>query len=287
MASIDVHQHLWPEPFLAALRARKAPPWIDGPELVLGEGRFAVDSGANDPAARLALLDRDEIDVAVLSLQPTLGLEDLLTHERETLEQIWVDGIREIVGESAGRFRAFAPGRLIEGFAGVSVAAGDLSDVHLIAPLLDELERSSVPLFVHPGAARMRSEVPDWWTSVVDYTSQMQVAYFHWLAGGSVRWPGLRVAFAILAGGAPFQLERLGHKGRPVRSVLDPNVYLDVATYARRSIELCAETFGVDRLLYGSDRPVVDPTQTLRAVRGFGESVEKLLTIDNPTVFLA
>jgi predicted TIM-barrel fold metal-dependent hydrolase len=286
MPSFDVHQHLWPEPFVAALRARNNPPHLTEGELVLREGRFPVEAANDELTARIELLDRDEIDVAVISLQPTLGTGDLPPDERDLLEEAWIDGARELVAASGGRFRAFASGRLVSGFAGTSVAARDLYDLDLIAPLLDELERSAAPLFVHPGAVRQTPDAPGWWTAVVDYTSQMQMAYFRWLAEGRARWPDLRVAFAILAGGAPFQLERLGQRGLAVRSALDPNVYLDVATYARRSIELCAETFGVERLLYGSDRPVVDPAATLRAVRGFGESVEKLLTVDNPTSFL-
>jgi 6-methylsalicylate decarboxylase len=284
--SIDVHQHFWPEPFVAALAERRAPPFLDGFELVLHEGRFPVDPALNDLATRLGLLDQDEMDVAVISLQPTLGTGDLPSGERDALEVAWLEGMRDAVASSGGRLRAFAPGRVVDGFTGASVAARSLADLDAIAPLLDELERLSAPLFVHPGATTRPGGAPDWWTSVVDYTSQMQAAYFHWLAVGSLRWPGLRVAFAILAGGAPFQLERLGQRGRDVRSTLDTNVYLDVATYGLRSIELCAQTFGVGRLLYGSDRPVVDHAATLRAVRGLGESVQQLITVDNPTSFL-
>jgi 6-methylsalicylate decarboxylase len=286
MPSIDIHQHLWPEPFRAALLARREPPYLDGDEIVIREGRFPADPDNDDPAARLQLLDRDGIDVAVLSLQPTLGVDELGEDERGTLEQAWIDGTRELVAASGGRLQAFAPGRLVPGFVGASVDASAFGELDALAPLLDEAERQSAPIFVHPGAVNRSEHTSDWWTAVVDYTAQMQVAYFRWLAEGRARWPSLRIAFAILAGGAPFQLERLGQRGPDTRSVLDPNVYLDVATYARRSIELCAETFGVGHLLYGSDRPVVDPEPTLRAVRGFGESLENLLTIDNPTAFL-
>ena len=286
MPSIDIHQHLWPEPFIAVLRARDTPPCFDGDALVLQEGRFAIDLSHDDVAARIELLDLDEIDVAVVSLQPTLGTGDLPPDERDELEHAWIEGVRDVVAASDGRLRAFAPGRHVPGFAGTSIDGRAFADLDGIAALLDELERHSSPLFVHPGAVTRTRPVPPWWTAVVDYTAQMHVAYFRWLVEGRGRWPTLRIAFAILAGGAPFQLERLGQRGPDTRSALDPNVYLDVATYARRAIELCAETFGVERLLYGSDRPVVEPTATLRAVRGFGESVEKLLTVDNPTSFL-
>ncbi len=286
MPSIDIHQHLWPEPFVAALRARHAPPFLDKDVLVLHEGRFMIDPLRDDLAGRLELLDVDGIDSAVISLQKTLGTSELPRDEQDELELAWVEGARDIVAASEGRLLAFAPNRYVPGFAGTSIDGNLFADLDSIAPLLDELERHSSPLFVHPGAVAKTGRVPTWWTAVVDYTAQMHVAYFRWLAEGRGRWPSLRVAFAILAGGAPFQLERLGQRGPATRAALDANVFFDVATYARRSIELCAETFGVSHLLYGSDRPVVDPAQTLRAVRGFGEAVEKLLTIDNPTSFL-
>jgi len=286
MQSIDIHQHFWPEPFIAALRARATPPFLDGDVLVLDEGRFAIARRQHDLAARLRLLDEDEIDAAVISLQSTLGTGDLSDGERDELEHAWIEGARDVVAASGGRLRAFAPSRYVSGFAGTSVDARDFAELDRITALLDELERTATPLFVHPGAVTQAQPVPPWWTAVVDYTAQMHAAYFRWLAEGRARWPSLRVAFAILAGGAPFQLERLGQRGPATRAVLDTNVFFDVATYARRSIELCAETFGVAHLLYGSDRPVVEPAQTLRAMRGFGESVEKILTIDNPASFL-
>ena len=73
----DVHQHLWPKAFVAALRERRTPPLLDGDELETREGRFAVDLAEHSPEARLRALDRDGIDVAVLSLQPSLALEEL------------------------------------------------------------------------------------------------------------------------------------------------------------------------------------------------------------------
>jgi hypothetical protein len=284
--AVDVHQHLWPERFVEALRQRRRPPLIDDDRLVLDEGTFAVPPGIDDVRGCLRALERAEIDVAVVSLQPTLGTGELPPDERDELELAWIDGTREHLAASGGRLRAFAPNRVLPGFAGVSVAARALDDLDGIRPLLDELEAGAGCLFVHPGPPRAAEGGPPWWASVVDYTAQMQRAYFRWLVFGRPRWPELRVVFAILAGGAPFQLERLAQRGRAVRTTLDEKVFLDVATYGRRAIELCAETFGVRRLVYGSDRPLVDPNLTLRAVRGFGESVATLVCTDNPSELL-
>jgi hypothetical protein len=279
MAATDVHQHLWPEAFVAALSRRREPPCLRTGELVLGEGAFPYDPATDDLGARLAALDRAEIDRAVLSLQPTLGVEALPDEgEREELVAAWVDGTRELLAAAPARLLAFAPGRVLDGFAGTSLGAGELRDRDALAPLLDGLEARAGVLFVHPGPSLPPPGAPRWWSGLVDYTAQMQAAYLSWIEGGRSRWPSVRVLFAILAGGAPFQLERLAQRGVDVRSTLDPNVFLDVATYGRRAIELCAETFGVDQLTYGSDAPVVDPAPTLHAVRGFGESVHRMLT---------
>jgi len=59
MTSVDVHQHLWPAPFVAALSRRSRPPRLEGSALVLVEGSYEVDLAAHDPEARVAALDRD------------------------------------------------------------------------------------------------------------------------------------------------------------------------------------------------------------------------------------
>ena len=135
---------------------------------------------------------------------------------------------------------------------------------------------------MHPVAGAQPAAAPDWWQPVADYTSQMQRAYLSWLANGQESWSDVTVVFAILAGGAPIQLERLASRGVDVRSVLHPNVLFDTASYGRRALELCVETFGVENIVHGSDAPVIDPEPTLRAIRDFGESVEKLIMCANP-----
>jgi predicted TIM-barrel fold metal-dependent hydrolase len=153
--------------------------------------------------------------------------------------------------------------------------------------VLDAASEQDSVVFVHPEASSPPAATePSWWAWALGYTAQMQAAYLSWLGSGRDRWPTLKVVFAILAGGAPFQLERLTHRGEDVRSSLDPNTFFDVATYGRRAIELVIETFGVHQLVYGSDTPVVDPRRTLDAVRGFGDSVTYVLQSETPSALL-
>ena len=286
MATYDVHQHLWPESFIAALRARDSPPLLSGNELVTDEGRFELDLDSHAITTRLRTLDDDGIDVAVLSLQPSLGLELLEPEDCHGVEETWVEGMRELVAASDGRFLALSPGRPRNGFVGVSVGSSALVELDRHAAVLDAAERSGAVLFVHPDAGRPDPDRPVWWEWVVGYPARMQAAYLSWLAFGRERWPTLRILFAMLAGGGPFQLERLARRGVDVRSALDPNVYFDVSSHGRRAIELCIETFGVNQLAYGSDTPVIDPKPTLDAVRGFGDAVTHVLQTDTPSLLL-
>ena len=176
-AAVDFHQHLWPESFLGALSRRAEPPRLDGDELVLAEGRFAASLQAHVLETRLEELDRIEVETAVVSLQPSFGLEELPEDERRLLEEAWTDGVSELVAASRGRLLALAPGRMLDGFVGATVPASTLLDLERVAPHLDELERRGGLLFVHPGVSRPPPGSPPWWASVVDYTMQMQAAY--------------------------------------------------------------------------------------------------------------
>jgi hypothetical protein len=232
-------------------------------------------------------MDAHGIDVAVVSLAPTLGLASLDAGEAAELVHAYEDGILELASESGGRLVPLAAGEDVERFAGACVGAPELLDLERRAPWLDELERRGAFLFVHPGPGQGREGGPAWWPAVVDYTAQMQAAYALWLAEGAARWPALRVVFAILAGGGPFQLERLRSRGVSGRELMHENVFFESASYGRRALELVMTTFGVGQLLLGTDTPVLDPEPALDAVRSFGEAVVESVCTQNSARLLA
>ena len=284
---VDVHRHVWPKEFVAALAARRTPPMLDGDLLVTGEGTFAVDRDAHSPERCLADLDQDEIDVAVVSLQPTLGIDLLPPREAAALNGVWSASVHDLVHRSDGRLAAFAAGWVQDGFAGLCVSAATLIDRERTSRIAAALTGRGQALFVHPGPGAPPKGAPGWWAPTVDYTAQMQAAYAAWLDYGVERWPALPVVFAILAGGAPFQVERLQSRGVDSARVVDAKVYFDTASYGRRSLELCLSTFGVTRLVYGSDRPVIDAAPTLSAIHGFGDATADAIFRVNPSTLLA
>ena len=279
MPAYDVHQHLWPEALIERLRRRQERPRLRGGVLELRAGDSDANLDAHTLEARLALLDRDEIDVAVISCPPTLELDP-------ELEDAYHEGIAELVAASGGRLVALACGRARDGFAGVCVPAWSLAGLAELEPLLADLDRRGQVLFVHPGPEPVQPGAPAWWPAVVGYAAQMQAAYAAWIARYSDRWPGVGVVFAILAGGAPFQLERLASRGVESRAVVRPNVFFDTASYGPRALELTLATYGVAQLVYGSDAPVIDSEPTLRSVRGFGEAVTDAVCRENPARLL-
>ena len=63
----------------------------------------------------------------------------------------------------------------------------------------------------------------------------------------------------MLAGLAPLHAERLALRGGPGDAINNPNIFYDTSSYGRRAIGAMADAVGLDQLVTGSDRPVVDP----------------------------
>jgi hypothetical protein len=76
----------------------------------------------------------------------------------------------------------------------------------------------------------------------------------------------LRVLFAMLAGGAPLLAERLSARGGPAIDLRDPETFYDTSSYGPMMVEAMARWVGPAQLVYGSDRPVIEPVPTGREV---------------------
>jgi hypothetical protein len=297
-AAIDIHQHLWPEPFVRALSLRSEPPMLvrraDGWALRLrGEPEAPLDLGDHDPDRRAALVRADGLDRALVAPSVPLGVEALPAGEAEPLLEAYHAGVSALPVE----FGAWAAvgladpdpvalaGLLDAGFAGACVAAGALGGpdgLDRLGPVLETLERRGAPLLVHPGPAPAADAdgLPRWWAALTGYVATMQTAWHAFAVWGRAAHPGLRVCFAMLAGLAPLQRERLVARGGP--AISDPDVFLDVSSYGARSVDAVLREVGVDRLVHGSDRPVV-PVAELP----LGDAVRTALRERNPARLLS
>jgi hypothetical protein len=278
---LDVHQHLWTDPFLDALERRSRLPFVrrDGGLCtvhVAGEVATAVDLDSERPARRTALLARDGVDRALIALSSPLGIEALPRAQAQLLIAAHLDGVEALGGAFAawgplpldGLCRADVDAVLERDCVGVSMPAGAFgasSSMGSLSEVLGRLQQLDAPLFVHPGPGlRSRPEEysladPLWWPALTRYVAQMQAAWLAFTAVARRAYPRLRVVFAMLAGGAPLLSERLAARGGPALAFPDPFSFYDTSSYGPVAIEAMARRVGTRQLLYGSDRPVIEP----------------------------
>ena len=269
--AVDVHQHLWPEQFVEALRCRKQPPRLAGPTLQLpGEPDLRLDLADHDLARRAGVVRADHVDLALVSLSSPLGVEWLPPDEAAPLLDAYHDGVLALPDP----FGAWAAACLSEldpvacekeldrGCVGLQLPATVLLDgagYDRVGPLLDLLAARDQPLFVHPGpAASSAAEVPPWWPAVVPYVQQMHAAWYAFAVYGRPRYPGLRVCFAMLAGLAPVHGERFTARGGG-RRIIDADVFLETSSYGPRGVDAVVRELGIDVVVHGSDRPYAEP----------------------------
>lgn len=263
---IDVHQHLWPDPFLAALRARARPPRLHGWTLELfGGDRFAIDPAAHDPALRA-----DGPELICLAASAALGIDRLPAPEASELAAAWLEGALALgapfeVWATAG-VREPDPealaGALARGAVGLEVAADTLAapdGLDRLAPLLEVLGER--PLLVHPGpTAGEESARPPWWTPTVSYVNQLHGAWWAWAHAGRARFPALPVCFVALAGLGPLHGERQRARGGGAGTV-DPLTFVETSSYGTQAVDAVLRVLGADLICHGSDRPYAQPAQ--------------------------
>jgi hypothetical protein len=277
-----VHQHLWTAPLIEALERRTRLPFVrrEGHRFVVylaGEAPSTLDLAGEAPERRIALLESDGVDAALIAISSPLGIEALPRESAQELIDAHLTGV-ESIGEP---FRIWGPlaldgicaadvdAMLARGCVGVSLPAGALAPPHRLRGLdevLARIEQLDAPLFIHPGPGvgqrppEASLDDPLWWPAVTHYVSQMQAAWLTLQTLARPAYPRLRVVFAMLAGCAPLLSERLLARGGPRLDGPDPpNYYYDISSFGPAAVAAVAERVGRGRLLYGSDRPVVEP----------------------------
>ncbi|HMD56906.1 MAG TPA: amidohydrolase family protein [Solirubrobacteraceae bacterium] len=287
MVKLDVHQHLWSEPLVEALEERRQLPFIRRERgltvlYLAGERPYVIDLSSETPARRAALIEHDGLDRALLCLSSPLGIEWLAREQSLALIDAYCDGALSL-GGPFGVWGAIALDRpdptdvdraIDRGCVGISLPAGALSSVDALArldPVLARLELRGAPLMVHPGPGRPTRhanaadleaslEDPLWWPALTRYVGEMQAAWLSFMAAGRARHPRLRVVFTMLAGLAPLHAERLASRGGPYPYMPDPLVFYDTSSYGPSTVQLVQQVVGAEQFLYGSDRPVVEPS---------------------------
>jgi predicted TIM-barrel fold metal-dependent hydrolase len=207
---IDVHHHILPPEYIAAIASRRGVPVPDW-----------------SPARSLEEIDRAGIATAMLSLvQPGVWFGDVAEGRR--LSRMANDYGARLVRDHPGRFGLFATiplpdteGSLKEiEYAFDTLKADGISLMTsygerwlgdaAFGPVWQELERRKAVIYTHPTqVACCRNLIPEVPTSTIEYatdTSRTMASIL--FTGTAVRYPGIRWIFSHGGGTVPFLLSR-------------------------------------------------------------------------------
>jgi aminocarboxymuconate-semialdehyde decarboxylase len=283
---IDVHAHYWTEDYIDLL--------VDLGQAGAVAARGLGAGGGAELEARLRLMDRAGVQMQVLSACPQLPYgED--GQKAATAARFVNDQYAALVQDHPDRFRAFAAlpmphlqeslgemGRAVEelGLTGVAMNTTVL-DRALVEPeyepVFAELNRRNAVLYLHPAGNGACSPLIanyhlTWMVGapVEDTISIMQLITH----GIPTRYPNVKIINSHLGGALPMLLQRADDQYRweapdtPERpSVAARRMWYDTVGHGHVPALRCAiDSFGVDRLLLGTDFPYENGDTFVRAI---------------------
>ncbi len=312
---IDVHNHAVPEPAIALLDRDPAyGAKVVGDRLHSGvHVPFELVPEFRSTEAKLAQLERLELEAAVISISPTLFYHHVAAEPGEAMARAVNDGLAAMAAERPDRLRwmASVPLQAPERAAAVledAVAAGAVGveigtsagpstrlDDRSLDPFWAAAERLGLPVMLHPAYTSPHPGLDDFYlVNVIGFPLETTIAIERLICAGTLdRHPALRVVLLHAGGFFPWQAGRLRHAAT-VRPELadaprDPwsyvgQVLLDPITHDAAALSHLVARLGAEHLVLGTDLPfdmaTPDPMGMLRAA--CGEAEVRAIAEDNP-----
>ena len=293
MQVIDIHNHFFPSswPDLSARYGTPNWPWIKHTEpgkadIMVGDRFFRhIYSACWDPEVRLQEMDRDGIDLQVISATPVLFAYARPIEHALDCAQLFNDAALDLCSRGKNRLKSFCqvPLQSIDaackelsrcmqsGHLGVQignhVGNKNLDDAGIVT-FLQHCADVNAAVLVHPwdmfGKERMPKYMMPWTVGMPAETQLSVVALI--LSGALDRLSSaLRICFAHGGGSFPYLLGRLEnawHHHPVARGECEhpPSFYLnrfyaDSAVFDQRALEFLVGTMGTDKVMLGSDYP--------------------------------
>jgi len=293
MQTIDIHNHFFPKswPDLAAKFGTPNWPWIKHTEpgkatIMLGEREFRkIYSACWDMEVRLAEMDRDGVDLQIISATPVLFAYDRPAEQALECAKIFNDAALELCARAPGRLRALCQVPLQDidlacaevdramkaGHLGVQIG-NHVSEKNLDDPgietFLHHCASVGAAVLVHPWDMMARERMPNYmapWTVAMPAETQLGIVTMI-LSGAFDRLPkDLRICFAHGGGSFAFLLGRMenawshhpvarGKSEHSPRSYVN-RFYVDSAVYDEEALCFLINTMGEDQVVLGSDYP--------------------------------
>jgi len=303
---IDMHHHLSPPKWVAALRRR---------------GPIEPLVGTWTPERSLADMDRAGTATAMLSITtPGIFMADLPVAEGRDVARACNEYAAELAARHPGRFGFFAALPLLDAEGSLREAAYALDvlkadgiglitsygDKWLGDPafftVLDELDRRRALVYTHPTAAsccaNLQRAVPP---VMIEYGTDTTRAIASILfAGSAQRHPNIRWIFSHAGGSMPFLIERfvrhpiLAPQVAPmfpqgVRPVLQRFWYDTAQTANAAAMSALTHVVPVSQIVFGTDFPYrtgIDHVNGLRGSGLFGEADLRRIERETPLALL-
>jgi len=291
--AVDMHFHWGPKGFADALRRRTSKPMIrrgdDGAEYF--ESNFSsnrLPSDFDDVNARLAEMNKNGVQRAVLSMSPVTGIEALALQEALPLARAYNDAASTTCAEHPDRFCAFAilpVGNIsaavteferamdMPGIVG-AVLPGDgfLSKkrAERFAPLFEAANRRNAIFLVHygklpddPDAPKVdASDNPRNRYGTLDMQARLSSNMLTFCMTDFLKpYPNVTVMSHNLGGNIPFEIDRMDHRTMcdrpgeelPSKLVKAAPIMVDCNSLSGRALELAVQVYGADKIVFGSD----------------------------------
>jgi aminocarboxymuconate-semialdehyde decarboxylase len=293
MPVIDIHNHFFPRsgPDLAARYGTPDWPWIrhteaGKAEIMVGDRFFRqIYAACWDPAVRLDEMDRDGVDMQVLSATPVLFAYERPVEHALDCARLFNDAALELCVQGKGRLKSLCQVPLQDidasckelsrcmraGHLGVQignhVGEKNLDDPGIVT-FLQHCADEGAAVLVHPWDMLAPQRMPNYmmpWT--VGMPAETQLGIVAMILGGAFdKLPAkLHICFAHGGGSFAFLLGRLENawKHHPVAHglcELPPSRYLnrfyvDSAVFDDRALQFLVGTMGAERVMLGSDYP--------------------------------
>jgi 6-methylsalicylate decarboxylase len=283
---IDVHAHYWPADYIDLL--------VDFGKIDAAAARGIGGGGGAELDARLSLMERAGIEMQVLSACPqVLYGED---REKSSKAARFVNDLyADLVWQHSHHFRAFATLPMPHVDESIAEMGRALDELHMVgvamsttvlgralvepdfAPIWTELNNRSAVLYLHPaGNSACSPLISDFHlTWMVGAPVEDTISVMHLITKGiPTRYPKIKIINAHLGGALPMLLQRADDQyrweapGTPeLPSAAARRMWYDTVDHGHVPALRCAiESFGPDRLLFGTDFPYENGDQFLRAV---------------------
>jgi len=303
MPVIDIHNHFvphsWPD-----LSARFGGDWpwmkhLDAQHamMMFGEREFRpVTSALWDPSKRIEDMDRDQIDIQVISATPVLFAYGRQPEQAAECARIFNDAARELCAHNPDRLKSLAQVPLQDTDLACTEISRAMKDGHLgvqignhvgdrdlddegILTVLQHCAEVGAAVLAHPwdmnSTVRNQRYMLQW---LVDMPAETELSILSLILSGAFeRLPkNLRLCFAHGGGSFPYLLGRIDNawKHRDIVRRDCPNLpssyvdrfYVDSAVFDDGALRLLVDVMGEEQVMFGTDYPFPLGEQTMGAL---------------------